>query len=71
MEKIPKDQFLCPLCESIPVIKNVHTDNGHIELIKNHEKYIEKTLGIFDAALNKINIIHNLLKFKQNDKLGK
>ena len=41
-----------------------------IELIKNHEKYIEKTLGIFDAALNKINIIHNLLKFKLNDKLN-
>ena len=41
-----------------------------IELIKNHEKFIEKTLGIFDVALNKINIIHNLLKFKQNDKLN-
>ena len=41
-----------------------------IELIKNHEKYIEKALGIFDVALNKINIIHNLLKFEQNNKLN-
>ena len=41
-----------------------------IELIKNHEKYIEKTLGIFYGILNKINIIHNLLKLKQNNKLN-
>lgn len=45
MEKIPKDQFLCPLCGNIPVIKNVHTDNGHIELICKYH-------GILDFPIN-------------------
>ena len=30
--EVPDDQFLCPLCERIPELLNVHTDNGHIEL---------------------------------------
>ena len=36
---VPKDQFLCPLCERIPEILNVHSDNGYIELkCKYHGK---------------------------------
>ena len=35
--EVPSGQMLCPLCERIPEILNVQTDNGHIELkCKNH-----------------------------------
>ena len=30
--EVPGDQFLCPLCDRIPEILNVHVDSGHIEL---------------------------------------
>ena len=44
MIKIPQDQFLCPKCERIPEILNVHCDNGHIELkCKYH--------GVQDSAI--------------------
>ena len=37
--------------------------------IKNYENYINKTITIFKDILNKINIIHNNLKMKNNSKL--
>ena len=30
--KFPDDQYLCPFCDKIPEILNIHSDNGHIEL---------------------------------------
>ena len=38
--------------------------------IKNYENYISKTIIIFKDILNKINIIHNNLKMKNNNKLN-
>ena len=29
---IPDDQILCPYCDTVPEILNVHGDNGHVEL---------------------------------------
>ena len=39
------------------------------DLIKYYEKYIEKTIEIFKHILNEINIIHFILKMKNNKKL--
>ena len=30
--EVPDDQYLCPFCERVPEILNVHTDNGYIVL---------------------------------------
>ena len=51
MKKIPKDQFLCPLCGNIPVIKNVHTDNGHIELICKYHGLLDYTIKDYGMAM--------------------
>ena len=51
MEEIPKDQFLCPLCENIPIIKNVHTDNGHIELICKYHGILDYTIKDYAMAM--------------------
>ena len=40
------------------------------ELIKKYEKYIEKTIEIFRYLLNEINIIHFILKLKNNNKMN-
>ena len=32
MDLIPKDQYLCPKCDKIPEILNIHADNGYIDL---------------------------------------
>ena len=42
--KIPEDQYLCPLCERIPEILSVHTDNGHIELKCKYHDIIDITI---------------------------
>ena len=51
MEKIPKDQFLCPLCANIPVIKKVHTDNGHIEFICKYHGEKDYTINDYAKAM--------------------
>lgn len=51
MEEIPKDQFLCPLCGNIPIIKNVHTDNGHIELICKYHGILDYTIKDYAMAM--------------------
>ena len=51
MKEIPKDQFLCPLCGNIPIIKNVHTDNGHIELICKYHGILDYTIEDYALAL--------------------
>ena len=42
----------------------------HNELIKKYEKYIEKTIKIFQNILNKLNSIHSSLKLENNKKLN-
>jgi Leucine-rich repeat (LRR) protein len=39
---IPNDQYLCPKCDTIPQLINVHTDNGYLEFkcIKHGEIFI-------------------------------
>ena len=39
------------------------------DLIKKYEQYLEKTIIIFNNILNKINLIHDLLKYNKNDNL--
>ena len=51
MKEIPKDQFLCPLCGNIPIIKNVHTDNGHIELICKYHGILDYTIKDYAMAM--------------------
>ena len=41
---VPDDQYLCPLCERVPEILNVHTDNGHIELKCKYHGIIDLTI---------------------------
>ena len=40
---IPNDQYLCPKCDAIPQLINVHTDNGYLEFkcIKHGEIFIK------------------------------
>ena len=40
------------------------------ELIKKYEKYIEKTIAIFNKLLSEFNMIHNLFKFEINNQLN-
>ena len=42
--EVPDDQFLCPLCDKIPEILNVHTDNGHIELKCKYHGVLDTTI---------------------------
>ena len=42
--EVPDDQYLCPLCERVPEILNVHTDNGHIELKCKYHGIIDTTI---------------------------
>ena len=44
LKGIPDDQYLCPKCEKIPEILNIHADNGYLELkCKVH--------GVIDLAM--------------------
>ena len=39
LKDLPKEELLCPECDKVPEILNVHTDNGYIELkCKSHGK---------------------------------
>ena len=42
--EVPTDQFLCPLCDKVPEILNVHTDNGHIELKCKYHGIVDITI---------------------------
>lgn len=42
--EVPDDQYLCPLCERVPEILNVHTDNGHVELKCKYHGIIDMTI---------------------------
>ena len=42
--EVPDDQYLCTLCERVPEILNVHTDNGHIELKCKYHGIIDTTI---------------------------
>ena len=44
LKAIPDDEYLCPYCEKIPEILNIHTDNGKIELKCKEHGIIELTL---------------------------
>ena len=55
-------------------INEYKLNNNNINIIKdkkikNYENYINKTIILFKDILNKINIIHNNLKMKNNNKL--
>ena len=42
--EVPEDQYLCPKCDRIPEILNVHTDNGHLELRCSYHGLIDMTI---------------------------
>ena len=44
INEIPDDQILCPQCELIPEILNVHTDSGHVELKCKYHGIIDMTI---------------------------
>ena len=64
-EEIPDDQFICPECDSVPELLNLHTDNGHIVLkCKIHGKF---DLNIEDYYERIKNSNFNYFKTKCNE----
>ena len=51
--EVPDDQYLCPLCERVPEILNVHTDNGHVELKCKYHGIIDMTIQDYYTEMKK------------------
>lgn len=62
MNQIPDDQFLCPDCERVPEILNIHSDNDHIELKCNYHGIKYMSIGNYYESLK--NNIFNYYKTK-------
>ena len=69
MNKINEYKLNNKMHENITIIKDRKL-NAQNELISKYEKYISKTLEIFNNILNKIDIIHSLFNLKNNPQLN-
>ena len=69
MSKINEYKLNNKMNENINIIKDRKL-NEQNELISKYEKYINKTLEIFNNILNKIDIIHSLFNLKINSQLN-
>ena len=53
IDKIPEDEFLCPLCDMIPEILEVNLDTGKLTMnCKNHGKITRFATKYIDELLN-------------------
>ena len=57
MTQIPDAQYLCPDCERVPEILNIHSDNDHIELKCNYHGIKYMSIGNYYERL-KTNIFN-------------
>ena len=51
--RIPDDQYLCPSCDKVPEILNIHADNGYIELKCKYHGKIYLTLQDYYLKMEK------------------
>ena len=58
LNNIPDDQFLCPNCDEIPEILNIHTDNGHLELKCKNHGIIDITIQDYYEKINESNFTY-------------